>query len=156
MRCYVWGTAWGGRSHALSQFCVHVYLYLHYTSSHPTSTQYSAFYTAEPSRAHTYGHTYPHAYVHAYAHTTKRCLDPPRGATIFGAQHRQGVVQFAHAPHTATGTSTITPTKNICAASSAYQILCYTCVLHIRHPMQASLLQLGPNAPKGHYHREWR
>ena len=72
--------------------------------------------------------------AYTYAHTAKRCLDPPR-ATMFGAQRSEGVVQFAHALHTATSTSAITPTKGICAASSAYQIPRYPCVLHIRRPM---------------------
>ena len=101
-------------------------LHLRYTSSHPTSTQYSAFYTVEPHCAHTYAHT--------YAHTAKHCLDPPR-APMFRAQCREGVVQFTHAPHTATSTRAITPTKNICAASSTYQIPRYTCVLNIRRHM---------------------
>ena len=103
-----------------------VYQHLGYTSSHPTSTQYTEFYTAEPHCAHTYAHT--------YVHTAKRCLDPPR-ATMFRGQRREGVVLFTHAPHTATSTSAITPTKNICDASSACQILRYSCILNIRCPM---------------------
>ena len=63
-------------------------------------------------------------YIYTYAHTAKRCLDPPRTTP-----------QFAHALHTATSTSALTPTKNICEASSAYQIPRYTCVLNIRRPM---------------------
>ena len=63
-------------------------------------------------------------YAHTYARSAKRCLDPPRTT-----------LEFAHALHTATSTSAITPTKNICAASSAYQIPRYTCVLNIRRHM---------------------
>ena len=55
-------------------------------------------------------HIYAHRYAHTYAHTAKRCSDPPH-ATVFGAQRREGVVQFPHAPHTATSTSSITLTK---------------------------------------------
>ena len=97
-----------------------------FTTPHctPTSAPYPAFYTADPHLAHTYAHT--------YAHTAKRCLDPPR-PTMFGSQRREGVVQFAHALHTAT--STRTPTKNICGASYTYRIPHYTCVLYIRRPM---------------------
>ena len=40
---------------------------------------------------------------------------------------------------TATSTSAITPSKKVCAASSAYQIPHYTCALNIRRPMQACL-----------------
>ena len=40
---------------------------------------------------------------------------------------------------TATSTSAITPSKTICAASSAYQIPHCTCALNIRRPMQACL-----------------
>ena len=52
-RCYVWGTACGGRSHALSQFSV--YLRLYYTSLQlrPASAQYPALYPSELRRAHT-------------------------------------------------------------------------------------------------------
>ena len=70
------------------------------------------------------GHARICVYAHTYAHTAKGCLDPPRTT-----------LQFAHALHTATTTSAITPTKQICAASSAYQIPRYTCILHIRRPM---------------------
>ena len=59
--------------------------------------------------------------------------------TIFGAQRREGVVQFAHALHTATSTSAITKTTNICAASFAYQIPRYTCVLNITCPMHTHM-----------------
>ena len=61
-------------------------------------------------------------YAHTYAHTAKRCLDPPR-ATLFGAQHREGVVQFPHAPHTATSSSAITLTKT--------RMHCIICILAI-------------------------
>ena len=88
----------------------HVYIYTHTPR----------LYTAEPRGAYIYAHT--------YAHIAKRCLNPPQ-ATMFGAQRREGVVQFAHALHTATSTSAITATNNMCAASSAYQIPHYTCVL---------------------------
>ena len=63
------------------------------------------------------GHARICVYAHTYAHTAKGWLDPPRTT-----------LQFAHALHTATSTSAITPTKNICAASSAYQIPRYTYV----------------------------
>ena len=90
------------------------------TSLHPTSTQYTAFYTAEPRCAH--------ACAHTYAHTAKRSLDPTGLHPPFGAQRREGVAQFAHAAHTTTTTSAITLTKSLCAASSAYQMQHYTCV----------------------------
>ena len=69
-------------------------------------------------------HVYIYICAHTYAHTAKRCLDPPCTT-----------LQFAHALHTATSTSAVTPTKNVCAASPAYQILRYTCVLNVRRPM---------------------
>ena len=83
-RCYVWRTTQGGRSRAFLQF--HVCLRIYYTHLHHTSTQYHAFYTAEPCCAHTYAHIY------IYAHTAKCCLGPPR-ATTFGAHRREGIVQ---------------------------------------------------------------
>ena len=57
------------------------------------------------------GHARICAYAHTYAHSAKGWLDPPHTT-----------LQFTHALHTATSTSAITPTKMICAASSAYQI----------------------------------
>ena len=83
----------------------------------------------------------PYVYARTCDHTAKCCLDPPR-TTTFGAHRREGVVQFAHALHTATSTSAIAPTKNICAALFAYQILRYISVLNMRRPMHthASML----------------
>ena len=62
-----------------------------------------------------------HAHIYVYMP-----IHMPRAAWTLHALPSS--LQFAHALHTATTTSAITPTKNICAASSAYQIPRYTYV----------------------------
>ena len=55
VRCYDRGTAWGGRRHTFSSFCV--YLHIHHTALYPASTLHPSFYTPWPHCAYAYANS---------------------------------------------------------------------------------------------------
>ena len=127
-RCYVWGAARRGRSHAFLPFCIPVATPCPYMGAYRSRTYAHAWVHTIATPCPYMGAYHSHTYAHAWVHTAMR-----RFITLT-------YMTPAHALHTATctGTCALTPSCNrICAASRIHSTL-YP-LPSILYPLSSSL-----------------